>query len=212
MRKKIVGQDEAVKDVSLALRRLPPVLLTTTNRQEVSFFWVQAALAKLLRESFGGKLFWPKNAMISFDMSEFSYVESVLIFTDRLTNAIEQAPFSLVFFDELEKSNVFIRNLLLQVLDEGRLTRSSGREASFRDALIIATSNAGSSELIDNPNIEKKILINDLIRNGVFSPEFLNRFNDVVLFKPLDASEARKIASLLLSEFAERFRRIKKSH
>ncbi|MFZ1020060.1 MAG: AAA family ATPase [Minisyncoccia bacterium] len=211
MRKKIVGQDEAVKDVSLALRRLRTGI-ADHSKPAGSFLFLGSTgvgktyTAKVLAESYFGR----KNAMIRFDMSEFSTVESVLIFTDRLTSAIEEAPLSLVFFDELEKSNVLIRNLLLQVLDEGRLTRSSGREASFRDALIIATSNAGSSELIANPNIEKKMLIDDLIRNGVFAPEFLNRFNDVVLFKPLDASEARKIASLLLSEFAERLQEDKK--
>ena len=103
-----------------------------------------------------------------------------------------------------------IRNLLLQVLDEGRLTRASGREASFKDSIIIATSNAGSAEIIANPNIDKKILINDLIKNGVFAPEFLNRLNDIVLFKPLDQNETRKIASLLLAEFAQRLLEDKK--
>ncbi|MEK7080913.1 MAG: AAA family ATPase, partial [Patescibacteria group bacterium] len=112
-------------------------------------------------------------------------------------------PLSLIFFDELEKSNVLVRNLLLQVLDEGRLTRGSGREASFKDAIIIATSNAGSAEIIANPEIDKKTLINHLIQNNIFAPEFLNRFNSIVLFKPLNQSEARKIASLLLAEFAE---------
>jgi ATP-dependent Clp protease ATP-binding subunit ClpA len=142
--------------------------------------------------------------MIRFDMSEFSSEGSVTTFTDRLTSVIEEAPLSLVFFDELEKSNNVIHNLLLQVLDEGRLTRSSGRVASFKDAIIIATSNAGSTDIIANPNIDKKVLINNLIKNGIFAPEFLNRFNDIVLFKPLNQSEARKIASLLLDEFAER--------
>ena len=75
--------------------------------------------------------------------------------------------------------------------------------ASFKDALIIATSNAGSAEIIANPAIDKKILINDLIGNGIFAPEFLNRFNDIILFKPLDQTGARKISALLLNEFAE---------
>jgi ATP-dependent Clp protease ATP-binding subunit ClpA len=211
MRKKIVGQDEAVADVSEALRRLRTGI-ADHSKPAGSFLFLGSTgvgktyTAKILAESYFGR----KNAMIRFDMSEFSTTESVLVFTDRLTSAIEEAPLSLVFFDELEKSNVLIRNLLLQVLDEGRLTRSSGREASFKDALIIATSNAGSAELIANPNIDKKILINDLIRNGIFAPEFLNRFNDVVLFKPLNAGEAKKVASLLLIEFAERLQEDKK--
>jgi ATP-dependent Clp protease ATP-binding subunit ClpA len=142
--------------------------------------------------------------MIRFDMSEFSNSGTVESFTDRLASAIEEAPLSLIFFDELEKASTTIHNLLLQVLDEGRLTRSSGRTASFKDAIIIATSNAGSSDIIANPQIDKKELINKLIENSIFAPEFLNRFNDIILFKPLNQSEARKIASLLLSDFAER--------
>ncbi len=148
--------------------------------------------------------------MFRFDFSEFSLDNSVTAFTERLTSAIEEAPLSLVFLDELEKSNPLIRNLLLQVLDEGRLTRGSGREASFKDAIIIATSNAGSHELIANPNIDKKVLIDELIQSGTFAPEFLNRFNSVVLFKPLDQKEARTIAALLLSDFAHRLYEDKK--
>ena len=142
--------------------------------------------------------------MIRFDMSEFSLPDSITSFTDRLTSAIEEAPLSLVFFDELEKSNALIRNLLLQVLDEGRLTRVSGREASFKDAIVIATSNAGSTDIIANPNVDKKVLLNNLIQKGIFAPEFLNRFNSIVLFKPLDQGQARQIATLLLTDFAER--------
>jgi ATP-dependent Clp protease ATP-binding subunit ClpA len=143
-------------------------------------------------------------------MSEFSLTTSVEAFTDRLASAIEEAPLSLVFLDELEKSNVLIRNLLLQVLDEGRLTRKSGREASFRDAIIIATSNAGSADIVANSNIDKKTLMNTLIQGGIFAPEFLNRFNSVILFKPLDASQAKTISKLLLTEFAERLYEDKK--
>jgi ATP-dependent Clp protease ATP-binding subunit ClpA len=205
MRKKIVGQDEAVKDVSEALKRLRTGI-ADHSKPAGSFLFLgptgvgKTYTAKVLAESYFGR----KNAMIRFDMSEFSLTESITPFTERISSAIEEAPLSLVFLDELEKSNVLIRNLLLQVLDEGRLTRSSGREASFKEAIIIATSNAGSAEIITNPNIEKKTLINHLIEKGIFAPEFLNRFNSIVLFKPLEQSEARTIASLLLHEFAER--------
>ena len=205
MRKKIVGQDEAVGDVSEALRRLRTGV-ADHSKPAGSFLFLgptgvgKTYTAKILAESYFGR----KNAMIRFDMSEFSLDGSVSHFTDRLASAIEEDPLSLVFFDELEKSNVLIRNLLLQVLDEGHLTRANGREASFKDAIIIATSNAGSRDIIANPNIDKKTLINSLIQNGTFAPEFLNRFNSVILFKPLDALQARTIASLLLAEFAER--------
>jgi ATP-dependent Clp protease ATP-binding subunit ClpA len=211
MRKKIVGQDEAVKDVSEALRRLRTGI-ADHSKPAGSFLFLgptgvgKTYTAKILAESYFGR----KNAMIRFDMSEFSLPSSVDIFVDRLSAVIEEAPLSLVFFDELEKSNPLIRNLLLQVLDEGRLTRTSGREVSFKDSLIIATSNAGSVDIIADPNIDKKILINNLIKNGVFAPEFLNRFNSIVLFKPLSQNEAREIASLMLSEFAERLLEEKK--
>lgn len=211
MRRKIVGQDEAVKDVSEALRRLRTGV-ADHSKPAGSFLFLgptgvgKTYTAKILAESYFGR----KNAMIRFDMSEFSLAGSVADFTDRLTSAIEEAPLSLVFFDELEKSNVLVRNLLLQVLDEGRLTRGSGREASFQDAIIIATSNAGSADIIANREVDKKILINKLIQNGTFAPEFLNRFNDIILFKSLDQSQTRKIATLLLTEFAERLQADKK--
>ncbi len=205
MKKKVVGQDEAVGDVSEALRRLRTGI-ADHSKPAGSFLFLgptgvgKTHTAKILAESYFGR----KDAMIRFDMSEFSLPESVMPFTERLTSAIEEMPLSLVFFDELEKSNSLIRNLLLQVLDEGRLTRVSGREMSFKDAIIIATSNAGSAEIVANPNIEKKMLINILIQKNIFSPEFLNRFNSIILFKPLDQGQARKITSLLLTEFAQR--------
>lgn len=211
MRKKIVGQDEAVKDVSEALRRLRAGI-ADHSKPAGSFLFLgptgvgKTYTAKILAESYFGR----KDAMIRFDMSEFSLDGSVALFTERLSSAIEEAPLSLVFLDELEKSNILIHNLLLQVLDEGRLTRKSGREASFKDAIVIATSNAGSKDIIANPRIDKKILIDSLIKNGLFAPEFLNRFNDIVLFKPLDQGQARKIASLLLAEFAQRLLEDKK--
>jgi len=204
MKKKIIGQDEAVQDVSEALRRLRTGI-ADHSKPAGSFLFLgptgvgKTYTAKILAESYFGR----KNAMIRFDMSEFSLAGSTTPFTDRLAGAIEEMPLSLIFFDELEKSNVLVRNLLLQVLDEGRLTRGSGREASFKDAIIIATSNAGSAEIIANPEIDKKTLINHLIQNNIFAPEFLNRFNSIVLFKPLGQSEARKITSLLLAEFAK---------
>jgi ATP-dependent Clp protease ATP-binding subunit ClpA len=211
MRKKIIGQDEAVADVAEALRRLRTGV-ADHSKPAGSFLFLgptgvgKTYTAKILAESYFGR----KNAMIGFDMSEFSLSNSVEIFSDRLASAIEEAPMSLVFFDELEKSNILIRNLLLQVLDEGRLTRSSGREVSFKDSIIIATSNAGSAEIIANPNVDKKSLVNNLIKNGIYAPEFLNRWNDVVLFKPLDQNETRKITSLLLAEFAKRLLEDKK--
>jgi ATP-dependent Clp protease ATP-binding subunit ClpA len=153
-----------------------------------------------LAESYFGH----KNAMIRFDMSEFSSSNAVTLFSDRLASVIEENPLSLIFFDELEKSNQSIHHLLLQVLDEGRLTRENGRTANFKNSIIIATSNAGSSDIIANPLIDKKTLIDNLITAGSFTPEFLNRFSDIILFKPLGQNEVRKVSELMLQEFAER--------
>jgi len=207
MRKKIVGQDEAVEEVSEALRRLRTGI-ADHNKPAGSFLFLgptgvgKTYTAKVLAESYFGR----KDAMIRFDMSEFSLPDSVTTFTDRLASVIEEAPLSLVFFDELEKSHVAIRNLFLQILDEGRLTRQSGREASFKEAIVIATSNAGSAEIMQNPAIEKKALIDTIIEKNIFAPEFLNRFSGIILFKPLTQGEAKRVASLMLYEFAERLK------
>lgn len=205
MKKKIIGQDDAVKDVAEALKRLRAGI-SDPSKPAGSFLFLgptgvgKTYTAKILAESYFGR----KNAMIRFDMSEFSLPETVDTFTDRLASVIEEAPLSLVFLDELEKANKVIHNLLLQVLDEGRLTRENGRVASFKESIIITTSNAGSANIIENPNIDKKSLIDDLIRKSIFAPEFLNRFSGIILFRPLGTNEAKKISELLLVEFAER--------
>jgi len=205
MRAKIIGQDEAVKDVSESLRRLRTGI-SDPSKPAGSFLFLGSTgvgktyTAKILAESYFGH----KQAMIAFDMSEFSLDDSVTIFSDRLASVIEEDPLSLVFFDELEKANILIHHLLLQVLDEGRLTRANGRTVSFKEAIIIATSNAGSQQIIANPEIDKKTLINNLITNGIFAPEFLNRFSGIILFKPLTQGDVKKVTTLILNDFANR--------
>ncbi|MCX6753694.1 MAG: AAA family ATPase [Candidatus Nomurabacteria bacterium] len=205
MKAKIIGQDEAVKDVSESLRRLRTGI-ADPSKPAGSFLFLgptgvgKTYTAKILAESYFGH----KNAMIRFDMSEFSLPTSVNTFIERLASVIEENPLSLVFFDELEKSNMAIHHLLLQVLDEGRLTRGTGRVVSFKDSIIIATSNAGSKDIISNQSIEKKVLINNIINAGIFTPEFLNRFSSVILFKPLGQNDVRKVTELMLKEFKDR--------
>ena len=211
MKSKIIGQDEAVKDVSDSLRRLRTGI-ANPSKPAGSFLFLgptgvgKTYTAKILAESYFGH----KNAMIRFDMSEFSLANSVQLFTERLASVIEENPLSLVFFDELEKSNMAIHHLLLQVLDEGRLTRETGRVVSFKESIIIATSNAGSKDIIANPSVEKRTLINNLINNGIFAPEFLNRWSSIVLFKPLNKDDVKKVTQLMLNEFAERLYEEKK--
>ena len=205
MLSKIIGQDEAVRDVVQALKRLRTGI-ADPSKPAGSFLFLgptgvgKTYTAKILAESYFGR----KNAMIRFDMSEFSLANSVTLFSDRLASTIEEMPLSLVFFDELEKAHKSIHHLLLQVLDEGTLTRGSGRVASFKDAIIIATSNAGSREVVANPDVSKKYLMEVIIRDGIFAPEFLNRFSSVILFLPLTQKDVRKVSELLLKEFAER--------
>jgi ATP-dependent Clp protease ATP-binding subunit ClpA len=205
MKSKIIGQEEAVRDVSEALRRLRTGI-ADPSKPAGSFLFLgptgvgKTYTAKILAESYFGH----KNAMIRFDMSEFSLSDSVTTFSDRLASVIEENPLSLVFLDELEKSNQAIHHLLLQVLDEGRLTRENGREANFKSSIIIATSNAGSADIMANPRIDKKIFINKLISDGKFAPEFLNRFSGVILFKPLGQNSIKKVTALMLQEVADR--------
>lgn len=205
MKEKIVGQAEAVKDVSDALKRLRTGISDPT-KPAGSFLFLgptgvgKTHTAKILAESYFGR----KDSMIRFDMSEFSLSNSIETFSERLASVIEENPLSLVFFDELEKSDRAIHHLLLQVLDEGHLTRGNGRVASFKEAIIIATSNAGSAKIIENTSISKKDLISYLIENDLFAPEFLNRFSSVILFKPLTSDEERQVARLMLNELKDR--------
>lgn len=211
MRKKIIGQDEAVKDVAEALKRLRTGV-SDPSKPAGSFLFLgptgvgKTYTAKVLAESYFGH----KNAMIRFDMSEFSLPDSVTTFSDRLASVIEENPLSLVFFDELEKAHRSIHQLLLQVLDEGQLTRGSGRVANFKNAIIIATTNAGSKDIIADIGISKAYLIDTLIQSGVFAAEFLNRFSSIILFLPLARKDVRRVSSLLLLEFADRLYKDKK--
>lgn len=205
MKKKIIGQDEAVTDVAQALKRLRTGI-ADPSKPAGSFLFLgptgvgKTYTAKILAETYFGR----KDAMIRFDMSEFSLPESVTTFSDRLASVIEENPLSLVFFDELEKAHKSIHQLLLQVLDEGALTRGSGRVANFKNAIIIATSNAGSREMMADPGISKQYILEVLIKSNIFAPEFLNRFSSIILFQPLSQAKIRLVTRLLLEEFAER--------
>lgn len=196
MKKEIIGQEEAVKEVVEALKRLRAGI-SDPGKPAGSFLFLgptgvgKTYTAKILAEHYFGR----RDAMIRFDMSEFALTESIENFSDRLASVVEEHPLSLVFFDELEKANRAVHNLLLQVLDEGRMTRENGRVASFKDAIIIATSNAGSKEIMHDPDISKDYLIEELVHDNIFSPEFLNRFSGIILFKPLSHGEVKKLLS-----------------
>jgi ATP-dependent Clp protease ATP-binding subunit ClpA len=151
--------------------------------------------------------------MIRLDMSEYQQPDDVqrLLATGQteassLLLAIRQNPFSVVLLDEIEKAHPNVLNLLLQLLDEGQLTDASGRQASFKDSIIIATSNAGAQSIREHiasgEGIEKfrDELIDQLINSGQYKPELLNRFDDIVLFRPLNETELAQVVKLLLKE------------
>ncbi|MBD3282095.1 MAG: AAA domain-containing protein [Candidatus Portnoybacteria bacterium] len=216
---RIVDQEEAVKLISEAMRRARTGV-SGKNRPMGTFLFLgptgvgKTETAKALSAAYFGS----EDKMVRFDMSEYqdtSSIERLIGAPSRnepglLTKALSQNPFSLVLFDEIEKSNPNILNLLLQVLDEGWLTDAFGRKVSFRDSIIIGTSNAGA-ELIRS-NVKqgvdlssfKEDLIDYLLKQGIFRPELLNRFDAAVVFKPLEHEHLIQIAKLMLNGLSKR--------
>jgi ATP-dependent Clp protease ATP-binding subunit ClpA len=155
--------------------------------------------------------------MVRFDMSEYSADESVkrllggIEGTHGLTDVIFEHPFSLILLDEFEKSNPKIIDLFLQVLDDGRLTDNAGRTVSFTDSIIIATSNAASEYIREEVNkgtiidkIFQKKLLEFLQKREIFRPELLNRFDGIIVFKPLEKEEILQIIKLMLGELSKK--------
>ena len=213
LHERMVNQQRAVEVVAAALRR-GRAGVTNPDRPIGSFLFLgPTGVGKTeLARSLAAVYFGDERQMIRLDMSEFQQPSDVSrILADAkegdqsLVLAIRKQPFSVVLLDEVEKAHPNILNLLLQLLDEGRLTDNSGRPASFRTAIIIATSNAGSVDIVQRiaagsslENFEKP-LINKLLATGQFKPELINRFDDVVLFRPLNQLELAQVAKLMLA-------------
>jgi len=221
LHKRIVGQDEAIKAVSEAIRRARAGL-KEPNKPIGSFLFLgptgvgKTELAKTLAEF----LFGDENAMIRFDMSEYMEKHTVSRFIGappgyvgyeeggQLTEAVRRRPYSVILLDEIEKAHPDIFNILLQILDEGRLTDSKGRVVDFKNTIIIMTSNLGSEILLkvdpdDKENFEKaKNEIMDLLKYK-FRPEFLNRIDEIIVFHKLTKDQIKDIVNLLI----ERVRR-----
>ncbi|OGL95231.1 hypothetical protein A2348_02840 [Candidatus Uhrbacteria bacterium RIFOXYB12_FULL_58_10] len=214
---RVIGQDEAVKAVSSALRRARAEL-RAENRPIATFLFLgpsgvgKTALAKAVAASyFGGE-----NAMLRFDMSEYQDQASVYRLIGApggeaglLTEAIRRNPFALILLDEFEKAHPNILNLFLQVFDEGRLTDSSGRTVDFTNAIIIVTSNAGTAYIQDAtkagvPTDQMKTHLLEEELRGIYRPELLNRFDGVIVFRPLTEDEVQQIAYLMVAQVAER--------
>lgn len=207
LHKKVVGQNEAVEKVSEAIIR-SRAGINDPNRPIGSFMFLgptgvgKTQLAKTLAES----LFDNENSIIRIDMTEYmeKFSVSKLIGAPpgyvgydegaNLTNSVRQKPYSVVLFDEIEKAHPEVFNILLQVLDDGRLTDSKGRTIDFKNTIIILTSNIGSDILLQSIE-EEKAKVNAMLRQ-YFKPEFLNRLDEIIFFKPLSKDNIRNILDI----------------
>ncbi|HUD05603.1 MAG TPA: AAA family ATPase [Candidatus Saccharimonadales bacterium] len=211
---RMINQKRAVEVVSGALRR-NRAGVSNPNRPIGSFLFLgptgvgKTELAKAISAIY----FKSESGMIRIDMSEYQQAEDVkrLLGDGReeassLILSVRQRPFSVVLLDEIEKAHPNVLNLLLQLLDEGKLTDSNGRAVSFKDCIIIATSNAGAQKIREKvgqgQNLEtfEASFIDELISDNLFRPELLNRFDEVVLFRPLNESELAEIVKLMMNE------------
>ena len=222
LQKRVIGQDEAVEAVVDAVIRARAGI-KPLNRPVGSFIFLgptgvgKTELAKTLTET----LFDDERNMIRIDMSEYMEKHSVsrLIGAPpgyvgydeggQLTEAVRRKPYSVILFDEIEKAHSDVFNILLQVLDDGRLTDNQGRTVDFKNTVIIMTSNIGSHYILEGLKEDGKIgedtrekVMNEMKRT--FRPEFLNRLDEIVLFKPLQREEIFKIIDLQIDEIEER--------
>ena len=212
----VIGQDEAVKAVSEAVIRARAGI-KDPNRPIGSFIFLgptgvgKTELAKTLAEV----LFDDERNMIRIDMSEYMEKHTVARLIGappgyvgydeggQLTEAVRRHPYSVILLDEIEKAHADVFNVLLQVLDDGRLTDGKGRNVDFKNTLIIMTSNLGSSEIMKAQGSMDREKLQQLLMN-FFRPEFLNRVDDIVVFKPLQAEQIKEIVKLVLKELGER--------
>lgn len=211
---RMINQTHAVKVVASALRRARAGV-TNPRRPIGSFLFLgPTGVGKTeLAKSIAAVYFGSESSMIRLDMSEYQQPDDVqrLLSTGQQDNAsfllsVRQQPFSVVLLDEIEKAHPNILNLLLQLLDEGQLTDLSGRTASFKDCIIIATSNAGAQSIRERIAAGETLesfaqpFQDELIRSGQFKPELLNRFDDMVLFRPLTTDELAQVVKLLVKD------------
>jgi ATP-dependent Clp protease ATP-binding subunit ClpC len=230
LHERVIGQDEAVVAISKAIRR-SRAGLKDPKRPAGSFVFLgpsgvgKTELSKALAEF----LFSSEDALLSFDMSEYMEKHSVSRLVGsppgyvgfdeggQLTKAVRQRPYSVLLFDEIEKAHPDVFNILLQILEEGRLTDSQGRKVDFRNTIIIMTSNVGAREIAQGTPIgfsgaDSKAGLSDKEINSrvmaemkkLFRPEFLNRIDDIIVFKSLTKEQIAAIVELMVSDLRDR--------
>ncbi len=229
LHKRVIGQEEAVKAVAKAMRR-GRVGLKDPNRPIGSFLFLgptgvgKTELSKALAEA----MFGSENAMIRVDMSEYMEGHSVskmigsppgyVGFDDggQLSEKVRRNPYSVVLFDEIEKAHPDVFNILLQVLDDGHITDAKGRKVSFKNTVIIMTSNAGAQRIVDPKNLgfatqtseqqdyeKMKSAVMEEVKK-MFKPEFINRIDEIMVFHPLNHDNMKQITNLLTSGLVKR--------
>lgn len=229
LHKRVVGQNEAVETVAKAIRR-GRVGLKDPKRPIGSFLFLgptgvgKTELSKALAEA----MFGNENAIIRVDMSEYMEKHSVskmigsppgyVGFEEggQLSEQVRKNPYSVILFDEIEKAHPDVFNVLLQVLDDGRITDSQGRTVDFKNTIIIMTSNAGAQRIVDpkklgfsnveNAESEHKDMKNNVMEEikRMFKPEFLNRIDDIIVFRALSKEDVKGIVALMLKELKNR--------
>ncbi len=224
LHKRVVGQNEAVKRVTEAIIRSRAGIKDPSKPIGSFIFLGPTGVGKTeLAKSLAGFLFDDENNMVRIDMTEYmeKYSVSRLIGAPpgyvgydeggQLTEAVRRHPYSVVLFDEIEKAHPDVFNLLLQVLDDGRITDSKGKTVDFKNTVIIMTSNLGSQYILegidDNGNLNEKyesMALSEL--HSYFRPEFLNRIDEIILFKPLSKDNIRNIVKLLLDDLNARLK------
>ena len=214
--KRVIGQDEALEKVSNAIIR-SRAGVNDENRPLGSFLFLgptgvgKTEVAKSLAEN----LFDSEQQIVRIDMSEYMEKFSVSRLVGappgyvgyeeggQLTEAVRRKPYSIVLLDEIEKAHPDVFNILLQVLDDGRLTDSQGRVVDFKNTILIMTSNIGSEYLLQGNNEQTRNEVREELKNH-FKPEFLNRIDDIVFFNSLDSSMVNKIVKKFIDELASR--------
>ena len=222
LHKRVVGQDEGVRLVTDAILRSKAGIKDPTKPIGSFLFLGPTGVGKTeLAKTLAATLFDDEQNMVRIDMSEYmeKYSVSRLIGAPpgyvgyeeggQLTEAVRRKPYSVVLFDEIEKAHPDVFNVLLQVLDDGRITDSQGRTVDFKNTILIMTSNIGSPYLLDGidekgdikPEAQEQVM-NDL--RGHFRPEFLNRLDEIIMFKPLTKDNVGKIVDLMVKELRDR--------